>query len=69
MQYYKTHFFFLDCTKFSFELVNQKTFEINNVFLSHLIYFAIFHLKVIVYQNFNLPHTYGHHPKKHPCVI
>ncbi len=32
-------------------------------------YLVIFHLKTIVYQNVNLPHTYGHCPPKHPFVI
>jgi hypothetical protein len=32
--------------------------------MAHLIYFVIFHLKVIVCQNINLPHTYGHCPQK-----
>jgi hypothetical protein len=31
--------------------------------MAHLTYLIIFHLKMIVCQNVNLPHTYGHDPK------
>jgi hypothetical protein len=62
-------FLFLDYTKFGFELVSQKTFEINFFKMTHLTYIVIFHLKVIVCQIFNLPQTYGHHPQKHQFVI
>jgi hypothetical protein len=31
--------------------------------MTHLKYLIIFHLKVIVCQNVNLPHTYGHCPQ------
>jgi hypothetical protein len=37
--------------------------------IKHFTYFVIFHLKVIVCQNVNLPHTYDHNPQKHPFVI
>jgi len=62
-------FLFLDCTRFGFELVNQKMFEMKIWKMSHLTYLVIFHLKVIVCQNVNLPHTYGHCPQKHPFVL
>jgi hypothetical protein len=51
---------FLYYTMFGFELINQKTFETQ---LTHLTFF-IFYLKMIVCQNFSLPHTYGHCQKK-----
>jgi len=41
--------------------------EIKNI--ANLTYLVIFHLKVIVYQNVNLPLAHGHHPKKHSYVI
>jgi hypothetical protein len=62
-------FLFLDCTEFGFELVNQKMFEMKIKKMTHLAYLVIFHLKMIVCQNVNLPHTYGHRPQKHPFVI
>jgi hypothetical protein len=62
-------FMFVDCTKFGFELVSQKMFEMKLKKITHLTYLVIFHLKVIVCQNVNLPHTYGHNPQKHPFVI
>jgi hypothetical protein len=37
--------------------------------MTHITYIFIFHLKVIVCQNVNLLHTYGHRPQKHPFVI
>jgi hypothetical protein len=51
-------FLFLDYTRFGFELVNQKLFEMRIKKITHLIYLVIFHLKVIICQNVNLPHTY-----------
>ncbi len=45
--------------RFGFELVNQKLIEMKILKMSHLTYLVIFHLKVIVCQNVNLPHTYG----------
>jgi hypothetical protein len=62
-------FLFLDCTRFGFELVNQEMFEMKILKMNHLTYLVIFHLKVIVCQNVNLPHTYRHGPQKHPFVI
>ncbi len=62
-------FMFLDCTRFGLELVNQKMFEIEFLKMIHLTYLVIFHLKVIICQNVNLQHTYGHHPQKQPFVI
>ncbi len=62
-------FLFLEYIRFGFELVNQKMFEIKIQKMKHLTYLVIFHLKVIVCQNVNLSHTYGHRPKKHPFVI
>jgi hypothetical protein len=62
-------FLFLDCIKFGLELLSQKMFEVKFFKMTHLTYFVIFHLKVIVYQNVNLPHTYGHCPQKHLFVI
>jgi hypothetical protein len=32
--------------------------------MAHFTYLVIFHLKVIIFQNVNLPHTYGHHLEK-----
>jgi hypothetical protein len=60
---------FLDYIRFGFELVNQKMFKMKILKIAHLTYIVIFHLKVIVCQNVNLPHTYGHNPQKHPFVI
>jgi hypothetical protein len=60
---------FLDYTRFGFKLLNQKMFEIKILKMTHLTYIVIFQLKMIVYQNVNLPHTYGHHPQKHPFLI
>jgi hypothetical protein len=62
-------FLFLDCTRFGFELVNQKMFEMKILKMTHVTYLVIFHLKMIVCQNVNLSHTYGHRPQKHPFVI
>ncbi len=53
---------FLDCIKFGFELVNQKISEMKIKKITDLTYFVIFHLKMIVCQNVNLTHTYGHYP-------
>jgi hypothetical protein len=47
-----------------FELISQKMFEMKILKITHLTYLIIFHLKVIVFQNVNLPHTYGHNPQK-----
>jgi hypothetical protein len=58
----------LDYTRIGFELISQKKFEMKNL-KTHFTYLLIFHLKVIVCQNVNLPHTYGHNPQKHPFVI
>ncbi len=49
------------------ELINQKMFQ--NLKMTHLTYLVILHLKVIVCENVNLPHTYGHCLKKHQFVI
>ncbi len=57
-------FLFLDYTKFEFKLVNQKNFEMKILKMTHLTYLVIFHLKVIVCQNVNLPHIYGPCPQK-----
>jgi hypothetical protein len=54
--------FFLDGTRFGLELVNQKMFEMKISKMAHLTYLVIFHLKIIVCQNINLPHTYGYYP-------
>ncbi len=60
---------FLDYTRFGFELVSQKMFEMKILKMTHFTYLVIFHLKMIVCQNVNLPHIYGQHPQKHPFVI
>ncbi len=60
---------FLDCIRFGFELFNQKTFEMKILKMTHLTDIVFFHLKMIVCQNVNLPHTYDQHPQKHPFVI
>jgi hypothetical protein len=60
-------FLFWDYTKFEFELVNQKMFEMKILKMTNLIYLVIFHLKMIIYQNVNLPHICGHHPKTPIC--
>jgi hypothetical protein len=44
-------------------------FEIKILKMTRLTYMVIFHLKMIVGQNINLPHTYGYYPQKHPFVI
>jgi len=49
---------FLDCIRFGFELFNQKTFEMKILKMTHLTDIVFFHLKMIVCQNVNLPHTY-----------
>jgi hypothetical protein len=54
----------LDCTRFGFELLNQKMLEMKFFKMAHLTYFVIFHLKVIIFENVNLPHTYGHRLEK-----
>jgi hypothetical protein len=57
-------------SRFSFQLINQKMFEMKIQKMAHLTYLVIFHLKVFVCQNVNLPHTYYvHHSEKHPFVI
>jgi hypothetical protein len=62
-------FLFLDYTTFGFELVSQKMSKMKILKIAHLTYLVIFHLKVISCQIYNLPHTYGHNPQKHPFVI
>jgi hypothetical protein len=69
MQYNRSYSFFLDCTKFGFELINQEMFEMKIKKMAHLTYLVIFHLKMIVCQNVNLPHTYGHRHEKHQFMI
>jgi hypothetical protein len=54
---------FLDYTKFGFELVNQKMFEMKIKKMVFLTYIVIFHLKVIVCQNINLQHIMVINPK------
>jgi len=44
-------------------------FEMKILKMTHLAYLVIFHLKAIVCQNVNLPHTYDHRPQKQPFVI
>jgi hypothetical protein len=44
-------FLFLDYTRFGFELVNQKMFEMKILQMTRFTYLVIFHLKVIVCQN------------------
>jgi len=66
---YYSPFYFLAGIKLGFELINQKMFEMKIEKMAHLTYFIIFHLKMIVCQNVNLPHTCGHHLEKHPFVI
>jgi len=60
---------FLDYTRFGFELVSQKMSKMKILKINHLTYLVIFHLKMIVCQNVNLPHIYGHNPQKHLFVI
>jgi hypothetical protein len=43
-----------------FELVNQKMFKMEFSKMAHLTFLVIYHLKVIVCQNFNLSHTYSY---------
>jgi hypothetical protein len=62
-------FLFLDYTRYGFELVNQKMFEMKILKMTHLTYLVIFHSKIIVCQYVNLPHTYGRQPQKHTFVI
>jgi hypothetical protein len=61
-------FLFLECTRFGFELRNQKMFEMKILKMTHLTYLVLFHLKVIVCQNVNLSLTYYQRPQKHPFV-
>jgi len=62
---FKNLFLFINCIKSWFELVNQKTFEMKFFKMAHITFLVTFHnLKMIVYQNFNLPYIYGHHLKK-----
>ncbi len=35
----------------------------------HLTYLDIFHLKMIICQNVNLPHSYGHCREKYQVVL
>ncbi len=37
--------------------------------INHFTYLVIFHLKMIVCQNINLPHIYNYRPQKHAFVI
>jgi hypothetical protein len=46
---------FLDYTRFGFELIKQKMYKMKILKITHLTYLVIFHLKVIVCQNVNLP--------------
>ncbi len=62
-------FLFLDYTGFGFEILDQKKFEMKNLKMTCLTYLVIFHLKLIVDQNVNLSHTYGHCLQNHPFVI
>jgi hypothetical protein len=62
-------FLFLDYTRFGVELIGQEMFEMKILKMTHFTYLVIFNLKMIVCQNINLPHTYGHHPQKHSFVI
>ncbi len=57
MQYTKAQNFILNCAIFWLELINQKTFEMKFFKRVYLTYLVIFHLKVIICQNVNLPHT------------
>ncbi len=52
----------MDYVRFGFELINQKIFEMKILKMTHFTYLVIFHMKVIVCQNVNLPHAYGHWP-------
>jgi hypothetical protein len=49
---------------FLFELFNFFLFEMEFLKMAHFIFLAMFHLKMILCQNFNLPHTYGHYFEK-----
>ncbi len=51
---------FFKYTSLWFELVNQKAFEMKKLKMAHFTFLFTFHLKVIVCQNFNLPHTCSH---------
>jgi hypothetical protein len=66
----KEHVFIF--ARFGFEFISPKKIEMKNLKMTHLTYLVIFHLKMIVCQNVNLPHTtylHGHRPQKHPFVI
>jgi hypothetical protein len=68
--YIYTHLFmFLNCTKFGFEFVSQKIFEMKILKITRVTYLVISHVKMIVCQNVDLPHSYDHHPQKHPFMI
>jgi hypothetical protein len=49
--------------------MNEKKFEIIFKKMVHLTYIVIFHFKMIIYQNINLPYNYEHHPEKHQFMI
>jgi hypothetical protein len=62
--YYNNPFLVVDCIRFWFKLVNQIFFEMEFLKIAYFTFLSIFHLKVIVCQNFNVPHIYDQHPKK-----
>jgi hypothetical protein len=44
-------------------------FEMKILKMTHFKYIVLFHLKVVIVKNVNLPHTYDYHLQKHPFVI
>jgi hypothetical protein len=68
MQYNIT--FFLWTTLGTRVWINQpKNVWNENLKMTHFTYLVIFHLKLIICRNVNLPHTYGHRLKKYQFVI
>jgi hypothetical protein len=64
--YLQSMFLVLNYINIWFELIIQKTFEMKIFKMAHIV---IFHLKMIVCQNFNLPCIYGQCPKKCDMII
>ncbi len=65
MQYNGTCFLFYTTLGFALNYSTKKHLKWNLKKRPHFAFLFIFHLKVIICQNFNLPHTYGHCPEKY----
>jgi hypothetical protein len=60
MQYNGTCFLFYTTLGFVLNYSTKKHLKRNFKKWLHLTFLVIFHLKMIICQNFNLPHIYGH---------